>query len=186
MRIFFKSWGRTAKPLSGRRVHRLCGNASLRSTQLALERLVVTGVLSADRTSSATFYSVNTDHLLWPLIEQSLLLRGELFRRIGDLAAGMDVTIVVFGSVARGDSSPASDIDLLVVSGATETGTDTLIDRLHELLPAWTGNAVQVYDVTVQELREKVRMEDPIIETWLAEALLLYGDTLQDRLKATR
>lgn len=63
----------------------------------------------------------------------------------------------VFGSVARGDDEPDSDIDLLVeLQGERSSGGELLdVLELSELLSALVGARVDV--VTVRSLRSEVR-----------------------------
>jgi len=63
----------------------------------------------------------------------------------------------VFGSVARGDDEPDSDIDLLVeLQGERSSGGELLdVLELSELLSALVGTRVDV--ITVRSLRSEVR-----------------------------
>jgi len=73
----------------------------------------------------------------------------------------------VFGSVARGDDEPDSDIDLLVELHGERSSGGELLDvlELSELLSALVGTRVDV--VTARSLRSDVR------ELALAEAVPL-------------
>jgi len=59
---------------------------------------------------------------------------------------------IVFGSVARGEASPGSDVDLIVVCDADKRFLDRYGDLLYELNLAVQGSAVEVLIYTPEEL----------------------------------
>lgn len=103
---------------------------------------------------------VDADRLCWHhrgMGSQSELLRAHR-ESILDLlgARGID-DVRVFGSVARGDDEPASDIDLIVqLRGERSSGAELLeVLELSELLTRLVGVRVDV--VTPRSLRPEVR-----------------------------
>ncbi len=99
----------------------------------------------------------------------------------------------VFGSAARGDGDETSDIDLLLVHppfagekkpprlspsvfsqladalGAPPGGPEAAgqwqsqVDRLRNLVPRWTGNPLQVVDLSFQEWRHPAKAHQPLL-----------------------
>lgn len=91
-----------------------------------------------------------------------MIARSELLRRHRDaiisvLAQRGAEDVRVFGSVARGEEEPESDIDLLVeLRGERSAGGELLaVLELSELLTALVGARVDV--VTARSLRPEVR-----------------------------
>ena len=92
------------------------------------------------------------------------------------------MTLALYGSVARGDSRPDSDIDLLVVfpDDVPRGERDNFITNLGDNVRQWTGNDPQVYDLTHDQLRQQTAREDPIVASWKAEAITLVGPAIQE------
>ena len=67
---------------------------------------------------SAYLYSLNRGHLAAPLIVALADLRAELVRRIGTSMGPWEPAVAyaaIFGSAARGQERPDSDLDLFVL-----------------------------------------------------------------------
>lgn len=94
----------------------------------------------------------------------------EAVRRIVDEAH--PIQVVLFGSAARGDLGPDSDLDLLVVM---PDGTDRLDTayRLHRRLRhlGWAKDIVVALESDVEALRDNPSM---VIHTALNEGKVLY------------
>ncbi|WP_432546112.1 nucleotidyltransferase family protein [Kineococcus sp. SYSU DK004] len=170
-------------PVSGREVVRLIGTASQTGVQKVLNRLTAQGVVHAERRRSAVLYRANRDHLAWPAVEVLAGIRRELLRRTTDLVGAWSVpaeSVAVFGSLARGEGTAESDVDVLLVrsdelSDAEVARWDEQVDELVTAVEAWTGNRAQPYDVSLADLRAHVRAAEPIVQSWRREAITLAG-----------
>lgn len=174
---------RTSRPLTGREVHRLTGAGSPSGVRLVLQRLVEHGLVTATEAGRATLYLANRDHIAWPAVQALTDLRQRLFTRIRDLAASWavaPVTVAVFGSTARGDGGTDSDIDVLLVHVEKDDDAwQSQVDDLREKVMAWTGNGCHTYDLTESEFNAHVTTEEPIVDEWRREAVLVFGAPLQ-------
>ncbi len=191
---------RAAQPLSGSRVADLVPGASNPGTRVALRRMVGQGIVLAQPSSHAILYSANREHLAWPAIEAvvdyATNVDGALRERIAALAgkelAESDrdrTTVALYGSVARGQARPDSDIDLMVLTpdDADPVAVERLLLALTAQVPAWTGNPCSVYDLTHSRLRELASAGDPIVPSWRQDAVTLTGPNLHDYLtRSTR
>lgn len=180
------------RPLTSGDVHRAARNASYSGVRYALDRLVSQGVLLAERIGGTTAYRPNVDHLAWPAIEAALDRFdpwADLIRRAEMLVhdevhpefrAG--ITVAVFGSVARGEATQDSDLDLVIVVPDDLPGKvlDALTDRFRVEGEVWTGNAVQVYALRNGDLAAAVRSDDPIVTSWRDDARTLVGRPFLD------
>jgi DNA-binding transcriptional ArsR family regulator len=84
----------------------------------SLARLTEQGIVIARQMGRNRVHELNRDHLAAPIAEALAGLRSELWARLRRLFADWNpapVYACVFGSAARGDGGPDSDIDLLVV-----------------------------------------------------------------------
>lgn len=79
---------------------------------------------------------------------------------------------IVFGSLARGEASRRSDLDLIVVQDTDKRWLDRYDDLLREIVQAVPGRDVDLLIYTPQEL---ARLTDrPFIATILREGKTIY------------
>lgn len=176
---------RTTRALTGREVHRLVGVGSENGVRAVLTRLAGQGVVLADTRANAVFYTLNRDHLAAAAIESLANLRNALVDRLRDAVGAWQLAPVhasLFGSVARGDGTAESDVDLLLLRPAKISAdapqwvaqTDRLAGDVH----AWTGNHCQVYELSRRELARHVAAREPIVESWRRDAVTIYGSDI--------
>ncbi|WP_380160029.1 nucleotidyltransferase domain-containing protein [Kineococcus sp. R86509] len=159
--------------------------------QRVLTRLAEEGVITVERRKNAAYYSANRNHLAWPAVEILADLRRELLRRIEERVRSWAVpveTAAVFGSLARGEGSVDSDVDLLLVRADEVTGEralawDDQVDSLVTAVQSWSGNPAQPYDISVSDLRDHVEADEPIVGSWRREAITLVGRDLSALLR---
>jgi hypothetical protein len=180
----------TTRPLAGREVHRLGGVGSSRGVQLVLGRLVEQGLVLAEARSNAVFYVANRQHLAWPALENLVRLRLVLNTRLVEEIEAWPLQPLhasLFGSAARGDGDSSSDIDVLLIRpdrlGSLERWEEQ-VDRLRAIVPAWTGNRCQAFDIGRERLAEHVAAHDPLVHAWLTEGVPLAGSPLRDLIGA--
>lgn len=166
--------------LTGRQVARITGSHSASGTRDTLLQLAEVGLLIAEPTPHATYYSLNRDHLLWPAVEQIANVRGhftDAVAAITSATAPSGTSVLLYGSTARFRSTAKSDIDVLVVfpDGTTTETRDAFTEGLALQLRRKTGNRVEVFDVTEEQLDDLVDAGDPMVDSWRAEAELLAG-----------
>jgi predicted nucleotidyltransferase len=135
-------------------------------------------------------YSANRSHILWPAVEIALNARQELLRRVAAFAgssAPVGVTIALYGSVARGDSTKASDVDLLVVfpDEVALDDRDEFVTGLRDHVQLWTGNDAQIYDLTESALASQKEDGDPIVQSWASEGIIIFGNRALGMRKAS-
>ena len=175
----------TQSSLTGRQIRRLSTTGSLAGIQLALARLEHTGVVLAEPAGRAIMYRLNREHLLADAIVAMAGARTELTRRLRDRITAWQIPCrhaTIFGSVARGESGPDSDIDVLVVrEDSVDPNDATWTDQLSALeqdVAAWTGNALAWFETTPDGLRLAVAAHEPIVQSWRDDSIQLAGDSL--------
>ena len=174
---------RAGAELSGRQIARLAGTGTPANVRLSLLRLVDIGLATMVPAPHATMYSANRSHILWPAVETAMNARQELNRRIAtfaDASASDGVTVALYGSVARGDSNKTSDIDLLVIfpDAVTLDGRDEFVTGLRDNVQLWTGNDAQIYDLAESALTRQKREGDPMVDSWTADGVIVFGNSL--------
>lgn len=176
---------RSRAKLTGRQIHLLSKTGSLAGIQLTLTRLERTGLLRAEPAGRAIMYSLNREHLLASPILAMAAARTELTRRLQDRISSWQIPCrhaSIFGSVARGESGPDSDIDVLLVrDDAVDAGDATWTNQLSTLeqdVAAWTGNALAWFETSPEGLRLAVINDEPVVQSWRDDGIALAGESL--------
>jgi predicted nucleotidyltransferase len=175
----------TEGALGASQIHQLAPRGTRRGLGVVLDRLVEHGLVIAEATNHGYMYRLNRDHVLAPAVLTAAGARQEFLRRLMDGCAQLRPPVVsaaLFGSVARRESGPDSDVDLLLVV-ADDTGTDdtTWSDQVRHLqaqVLAWSGNRLEIVTVTRTHLADLVVGDEPIVGSWRDDAMTLAGSGL--------
>ena len=132
---------RTEQPLTGRRIAALARRGTHPAIQKVLDRLAAQGLVDVQPAGSARLYRLNRDHLLAAPVLAAVAARETLLNRLRDAISSCEVPCLhasLFGSLARGEAGPDSDIDVLVLRPATvaeddETWQQQLIGLEHRV-----------------------------------------------------
>lgn len=160
----------------------------------ALRELHQASVLDLDKIGSNFVYSLRDDHylvreVLQPLFEQEAKSRERLAGLLNDgINAKLRSHIVsaaLYGSLARGQERPTSDIDLLVLvtSARAKPHVRAALDRVGEMVMRAFGNPLALYINTVREAQQKFRRGLPVFRHLLHDHQLLWGRPLQGVLR---
>ncbi len=180
---------RTEGALGVSRIHRLGGRGSRAGISLVLDRLVEHGLVLAEPSNVGSVYWLNREHVLFDAILVASNARQEFLRRLGEACSRLQpepTTAALFGSVARRESGPDSDIDLLlVIPDTTDTQAEVWTDQLDSLrrqVLAWTGNRLEPIVVTSAHLRTLNDAGEPITRSWQDEAVTVFGTDVANAL----
>ena len=87
-------------------------------------------------------------------------------------AVGSDVeSVIVFGSIARGQASRGSDIDLAVIANAGWDGRSDLEDAVRTSV----GNGCDVLVFTADQFQQLARSGEPVVSDVLRDGVALIG-----------
>ena len=163
----------------------------------SLGRLVEQGIVRATEMGRNRVHELNREHIAAPIADMLARLRLELWQRLRQTISGWKprpVYACAFGSAARGDGGPDSDIDVLLVhppfpgekrparsstlrdfvgnigldfalpvtTEADLAKWNNQVDGLHSLVEAWTGNSLQVIDVSAFEWTRRLRSPEQL------------------------
>jgi predicted nucleotidyltransferase len=179
-----------ASPVSGHEARMLAGVRSQSGVRVALKDLTDLGILEREDTRRIRLFRINRRHdLVEPL---AALFRAETMRigRLRDalqeiLQAGAvqehTLSIILFGSNARGEARPTSDLDLLVVTQAepADQVRDVLMDAIPETERRF-GLRISPLLLSKERVQERYRDGDPLMQNIHADGRTLYGTHFQE------
>jgi predicted nucleotidyltransferase len=163
---------RTGAPLTGRQVHALVSDEhSLWSVQEALKVLTQLGIVETQTIGRAGVHTVNEGHAvvahLRVLADPMGMLRAAIAKAVGSEVE----SVIVFGSIARGEASRDSDIDLAVIASPGWDGRTDLEDAVRTSV----GNGCDVLVFTPSQFQQLARSGEPVVSDILREGLALIG-----------
>jgi predicted nucleotidyltransferase len=163
---------RTDAPLTGRQVHALVSDDySLWTVQEALKALAQLGLVNTETFGRAGVHTINEDHVsvapLRSLLDPIAALTGTVREAIDDDVS----TVILFGSIARGEAHINSDIDLAVIAPTGWNGRADLEDAIRTRL----GNHCDVLVFTPEDFTRRPGLAEPVVHEILAEGIALIG-----------
>lgn len=82
--------------------------------------------------------------------------------------------IILFGSAARGDMGPDSDLDFCIIkSDVPSRGQDRYYEMARRIRWNWSSDFL-IY--TPDEIKRRLALGDPFIEEIMQEGKILYGE----------
>ena len=176
---------RSHAPLTGARVAALAERSETQ-VRVVLRRLQQHGLVEAERHGQSYSYLLNREHVLAPGLEQihrAMPTVENMVRSVVQQWTLAPASLVMFGSAARRDGDADSDLDLLLVrDDATNADDETWAEQRHALardVERWTGNTVQIVDLSESELAKAVRRKEPLISGLRADGIVLAGRDLE-------
>jgi hypothetical protein len=179
--------------LSATQIQRVAGRGSRYGLVLALERLAGHGIVAAIPASRGNLYRLNRDHVLAPAVAAALRAGAEADRRLAEAVSDLaprPVGAALYGSVARGEATADSDVDLLVI-GADGLDPDSeawaaQVDGLERLVRRWTGNPLQTVTVTRAHLARMAAAQAVIVDEWERDARTIAGQDARGLIREAR
>lgn len=176
---------------SGRRTAELTGGrAGQARVNQVLGELTAGGLILREKHPPAYLYRLNREHLAAGAVIALADLREHLFSRIRDAAEGWEqpaVAVWLYGSAARGDGGPDSDIDVLVLRPDQVDEDDPSwlrqVDDLAAHVTTWTGNRCEVLEYSAEQFTQLVAAGERLASALRAEAVRICGDTVERRLR---
>lgn len=160
-------------------VHRILTQHSEEGIRKVLRRLTDQGIVLADRIGNAFAYRFNQDHLAAQHILGLARIQETFLARLEALLESWNtppVYAAVFGSAARGQMRPNSDIDLLLVQphAAADAEWDDQVNNLANTVTRWLGNDTRILEFTQSEITATGH-EEPVLSDVLRDGLTVAG-----------
>jgi predicted nucleotidyltransferase len=174
------------RPVSGREAARLAGVSHI--ALRALDELAASGILIREHATGQHLFTFDCRHNLAPvlmtLFEAERQFTFTIFGQIREILGGLESveSAVVFGSSARGEAGPRSDLDLLVVV-REHTEREEVRMILAEVAPAFlTTFGVQLSPAVLSrnQFRRQVEEKDPFIMEVQRDGRCVIGRLVED------
>ena len=163
---------RTGEPLTGRQVHGLLRDEhSLWAVQEGLRAWARLGVLQTVTVGRAVLHSVNEVHVAVPALRSLLDPVAALTAALGEHLDPQVQAVILYGSVARGEATAESDVDLAVIASA---GWDQRVE-LEETVRSRLGNDCDVLVFTAARFRQLAASGEPVVADILADGIAVVG-----------
>lgn len=183
----------TTAALNLRTLARLSGVSPAQASRV-LPDLVTLGVVERREAPPSALFALVAGNVAGRLVQALSRSRDTVLDDLGALADLMDpgpVSVIVFGSLARGEADALSDVDVVLVR-PNHIGEDD--ERWGSALAEWrtaarrlTGNTIQVIEVDGSEVSRRLRRPTALWADVLREGIVVHGssiESLRERLGA--
>ncbi|MCJ7816687.1 MAG: nucleotidyltransferase domain-containing protein [Candidatus Aenigmarchaeota archaeon] len=149
----------------------------------ALKKLVDSGIVKASKIGKSTAYRLNMENPLAKKTMEIFSAEREMLRGIAqEFANNVDkkniVSIVLFGSVARGEPKGTSDIDLLVVFSKNRDVVESNVNKLAEKYLDLDIHLAPVF-YSEREIIDMATHYNNFIINVEKEGIVLYGKSIR-------
>ena len=174
--------------MSGRAIAREAG-INHQACALALHYLERLGLLQRQGQARTQLIRLNfanylVKEMILPLLKKERDFQNQMRREIAKAFKNMALAITVFGSVARGQDIPGSDIDVLIVSeGSNKNLALEKATHYSAEFKRKYGLRLSPIIMTPLEARKRAKGSEPLLKNILTEGIDLLPHKLQEILR---
>jgi DNA-binding MarR family transcriptional regulator len=176
----------TTAPLNLSTLARLAG-VSVAQASRVMPRLAELGLVERREIPPSSQFRLIRENVAAQAIIELARSRDSALNQIGSAAADLPVppvSVIVFGSIARGDADRQSDLDVIVVRPDDVDDDDdvwaTAIERWRSTAQAITGNAIEVLELIHGEARTKLSGNAPLWRDVARDGIVVHGLTMNE------
>jgi|SRR5690606_4128212 len=174
--------------ISGREVARAAG-ITVKNCFTALNDLENIGIVKRVRGGRDHLFSLNRQHYLvkqgiTPLFETEKQFVEEIFGDIKKYLKNKCESVYLFGSVARKEEEPGSDLDLCIIYNGTDQKKiiENSVFELQSLLhKKYYVNASPFY-ITKKEFIKRAKNKKPPVNEIINDGILIFGTSIEKML----
>lgn len=173
---------------TGRETARQCGISYVQAHRI-LSGLVNQGVVIKRKAGNAYIFKINREHeavkrLLTPMFSEEKGIAKKIINEKIKPAAKHAISVVLYGSVNRGEERPDSDVDLffLVKSGKEKQLVKEIIPDISPDFVFSTGNRLDALVLTAAEYKKEKAGSKQVIKS-IESGETIYGKPLSDALE---
>lgn len=152
-----------------------------------LPELVTLGLVERREAPPSALFALVEDHVAVRAVRALSRCRDVALDEIGALARGMDpspCSIIVFGSLARGEADAASDLDVVLVRpagvGENDESWVSSADAWRTAVQRLTGNRIQVLEIDQAEVAHRLRRPTSLWADVIRDGITVYGSRLDE------
>ena len=175
--------------LTGRQIADMAG-LNPQTCQNTLDRLNDLRLLAVRRVGRAYLYRLKSNNaivnqMLAPLFNTEKNLLANELTNVANRLEGTAIAVILFGSVARGEEEPGSDIDLAVIVQDPETreAAQGLGDEILDELADVTGVVPTIIVWSKDEFKERYDSGDGLARSLLEEGRVVMGPPVYEILR---
>jgi predicted nucleotidyltransferase len=176
----------TTADLNLRTLARLAG-VSVAQASRVMPDLVELGLVERHEVPPSSQFRLNRENVAAQAILDISRSRDAALHRIGiaaDYLSISPVSIVVFGSLARGEADSQSDIDAVIVRPDETAEDDDVwaadVERWRSEARAITGNRVEVLEVSHHEVRARLAGNSTLWSDIVRDGVTVHGLTIDE------
>jgi len=174
---------------TGRQIADMAG-LNPQTCQNTLDRLNDLQLLAVRRVGRAYLYRLKSNNaivnqMLAPLFNTEKNLLANELTKVANRLEGTAIAVILFGSVARGEEEPGSDIDLAVIVQDPETreAAQGLGDEILDELADVTGVVPTIIVWSKDEFKERYDSGDGLARSLLEEGRVVMGPPVYEILR---
>lgn len=174
----------TTAELNLRTLARLAG-VSLAQASRIMPQLTDLGIVERRDVPPSILFRLVPDHIASQAVLALAMARATTLDEMARRAAALDpppASIIVYGSLARGTATAASDIDVAVVRPA---GVDEDDNNWAAALETWrnhirrlTGNRIEILEIDRADAGRLLRSRRPLWQDIRRDGIVIYGENL--------
>ena len=173
--------------LNGREIAKNVGLSHVKA-HTALQELTRHGVVNMRSVGSSLIYWLNEEHfLVREIIRPAFEKEGEGFRQISRIALKAmkpprPLSIILFGSFAKGNALADSDIDIAVVypNSKKKSAIGKELSEAEKKITLLFGNHLASLPVKIDEFRKKLKTKDKLINEIARTGKVIYGKNISE------
>ncbi|MBU0962943.1 MAG: nucleotidyltransferase domain-containing protein, partial [Nanoarchaeota archaeon] len=141
------------RKVSGRELAKFTKNISHQAIAKSIKDLIDLDIINVEHYGTSQMLYLNKNHYLFDILRNLFQMEFNTINKLKSLLKNIPAkTIVLFGSIARGDENLESDIDLLII---TNNKIENVINNKRELVYKIFGNSLMAYVMTEKEFKNK-------------------------------
>lgn len=176
----------TTAELNLRTIARLSG-VSVAQVSRSLPALVELGMVERREVPPSALFRLLEEHVASQAVLALARARQTVLEKLGRAALELStppISLILFGSFARGEAGPDSDLDFVVVRPASVGEDDdewtSGIERWRQSARRLTGNPVEVVDVGERDASRLLRSRKPLWAGVARDGIVLAGRSLEE------
>ena len=143
----------------------------------AIKELEDHSIIYLERHGRSTLITLNQNSILTKLLEQSFIFESnalnELIKDIKKILNKKVISCILFGSVARKEERPDSDVDLLVITNNKKLIKNLIYEKQKYFIEKY-GNVIQVQMYTRKQFNKNI----PFVKTIGKDYIIITGEDI--------